>query len=39
MGSDDIMSQNYVKMITEYDNFDIVGLKTWKVYDINQKQN
>ena len=38
MGSDDIMSENYVKMITEYDNFDLVGLKTWKVYDINQKQ-
>ena len=26
MGSDDIMSQNYIKMITEYDNFDVVHI-------------
>ena len=30
MGSDDIMSPNYVKVINQNDNFDVVGFKTWK---------
>ncbi len=35
MGSDDIMTDNYVKNINKYvDNYDIIGLKNWQMYDI-----
>ena len=39
MGSDDIMSPRYVESVNNYiDEYDVVGYKTWKVYDINTKE-
>ena len=38
MGSDDIMTRNYIKIINYYDKYDIVGYKTWRVLDINKNQ-
>ena len=37
MGSDDIMTTNYVENINKYiDTYDIIGLNYWKIYDINK---
>ena len=37
MGSDDIMTNNYIENINKYiDNYDVVGLNYWKIYDINK---
>lgn len=38
MGSDDIMSSNYIETINKNHECDIVGFKTWKVHDINKDE-
>ena len=39
MGSDDIMSSKYVENINKYvNNYDVIGYKTWKVFDINANE-
>lgn len=39
MGSDDIMPNQYIENINKYvDSYDIIGYKTWKIYEIINKQ-
>ena len=39
MGSDDIMTDNYVENINRYnDTYDVIGLNYWKIFDINENK-
>ena len=39
MGSDDIMTPNYIENINKYtDKYDVIGLKNWMIYILNKNE-
>jgi len=40
LGSDDILSENYIENINRYINdYDVVGLKNWHIHEIHENKN